>query len=93
MIQKQKKLLSLFEAEILSGHYIAPEKMTLEELYKNEWLTKYAPATYRSRPLQENINLIERRILPTYGRIKISDLKPIHVINFVEDLKKSLVND
>ncbi|SDJ20943.1 tyrosine-type recombinase/integrase [Natribacillus halophilus] len=84
-----KKELSIFESEILTDQYIRPEKMTLRQFYEREWLVKFAPTHYGSEnTLNENINIIENRILPTYGSMSLSDIKTIHVVNFVDDLKK-----
>lgn len=79
--------LTLFESEILSGHYIQPEQMTLQA-FVTEWQDKYAapkfaPDTYKNYNL-----LIASRILPMYGRMKLSEFKPIHVVNLLEDLRK-----
>lgn len=83
-----KKELAKFESEILAGQYIRPEKMTLNELYENEWKIKYAPERLGVNTLQERQRIIEKRILPPYGKMAISDFKTIHVVNFMDDLKK-----
>lgn len=84
-----KKLLSLFEAEILSGHYMKIEEvMTLSQFF-NEWVEKYANENLSPDTRQNYINIINTRILPNYGHMKLADIKPMHIVNFVNDLKKN----
>lgn len=85
-----KKMLTLFEAEILQGQYLkVEEKMTLNLFFK-EWLEKYAndPNNLSPDTRQNYINILEKRILPKYGHMKLADIKTIHIVNFVNDLKK-----
>jgi len=85
-----KKLLTLFEAEILNGQYMqVEEKMTLSVFYQDEWIEKYANENLTPDTRQNYINIINKRILPTYGHMKLADIKPMHIVNFVNDLKKS----
>jgi integrase len=85
-----KKQLTLFEAEILNGHYLKiEEKMTLSAFYK-EWLEKYANDGNNLTPdtRQNYINILNKRIIPKYGHMKLADIKTIHIVNFMNDLKK-----
>lgn len=86
-----KKQLTLFEAEILNGQYMQiEEKMTLTTFFQNEWLEKYAddPNNLTPDTRQNYINIMEKRILPKYGHMKLADIKTIHILNFINDLKK-----
>lgn len=85
-----KKKLTLFEAEILNGNYVnIEEKITLNAFFK-EWLEKYAndPINLTPDTRQNYINILKNRILPVYGHLKLTDIKTIHVLNFMNDLKK-----
>ncbi|WP_010532471.1 tyrosine-type recombinase/integrase [Lentibacillus jeotgali] len=82
-----KKKLSLFEAEILTGKYVKPEKITLNKLY-DEWLKNITEDVLSKRTKNEYVNVFEKRIKPLYGHMKLSEVKPIHVLNFVNGLKK-----
>ncbi|MBM4762750.1 tyrosine-type recombinase/integrase [Bacillus sp. B15-48] len=86
-----RKLLTLFEAEILQGQYVQiEEKMTLSRFFEKEWLEKYANDSNNLTPdtRQNYINIMEKRVLPKYGHMKLADLKTIHIVNFMNDLKK-----
>jgi integrase len=85
-----KKQLTLFEAEILNEQYIKIEdKMTLN-LFYNDWLEKYAKNEENLSPdTRENyVNILKKRILPKYGHMKLVDIKTIHIVNFMNDLRK-----
>lgn len=85
-----KRQLTLFEAEILNGQYIKiEEKMTLNSFFK-EWKEKYADDSSNLTPdtRQNYLNILNRRILPKYGHMKLADIKTIHIVNFMNDLKK-----
>src|SRR3954470_2916446 len=83
-----KHKLTLFEAEILNGQYInIEEKMTLNAFYQ-EWLEKYANDSLTPDTRQNYINILNKRILPKYGHMKLADIKTIHIVNFMNDLKK-----
>ncbi|GAK05192.1 integrase [Geomicrobium sp. JCM 19037] len=88
-ISEARKELAKFEAELLSGNYIRPENMTLHQLYEKEWATKYAPINYGSKAtLEENVKIIEKRLLPRFGHKKIKDIKTIHIVNYISELQK-----
>ncbi|MCQ6275796.1 site-specific integrase [Bacillus sp. V3B] len=82
-----KKKLTLFEAEILNGHYLKTENMTLNAFYK-EWLEKYANDALTPDTRQNYINILQKRIIPKYGHMKLADIKTIHIVNFMNDLTK-----
>ncbi len=82
-----KKQLAIFEAEILTGKYIKPERITLNDLYK-VWNENVTESDLSPRTKQEYINVYKKRIKPLYGHMKLSDIMPIHVLNFVNSLNK-----
>ncbi|MCM3528306.1 site-specific integrase [Cytobacillus oceanisediminis] len=88
-LKEAKKLLTLFEAEILTGEYFkAEDKMTLNAFFP-QWLEKHAKDTLSPDTLQNYISILQKRILPKYGHFKLEDIKTIHVVNFINDLKKN----
>lgn len=87
-MKEAKKLLSIFEAEILTGHFFkAEDKMTLSAFYP-QWLEKHAKDTLSPDTLQNYLSILKHRILPKYGHFKLEDIKTIHIVNFINDLKK-----
>ncbi len=79
-----EKQLSIFEAQILTGQYAKPERMTLKDLY-NEWDRN---VELSPRTKDDYRNVMKKRVLPKYGHMNIADIKPIHVLNFVNELQK-----
>ncbi|MFC0472503.1 tyrosine recombinase XerC [Halalkalibacter kiskunsagensis] len=82
-----KKELAKFVAEIEAGEYIAPNKMKFEA-FVEEWKVKYArkqlaPATYQNYILH-----LKNRILPTFGHQQIDQIKPLHIISFLDALNE-----
>jgi len=83
-----KKMLTIFEAEILKGKYIKVNKLaTLRDFYK-DWLEKYAQEEYSPKTLQNYINDLNTRVLPVLGHMKLAEIEPIHVVNFMNKIKK-----
>ncbi|MGP4061464.1 tyrosine-type recombinase/integrase [Halobacillus sp. H74] len=79
--------LAKFEAEILSGDYTRPTYTRLEDFYK-EWTKKFAEDHFSPRTLREYINIIEKRILPQYGHLKLAEIKPMHIVDFIDGLNR-----
>lgn len=79
-----KKQLSIFEASILRGEYAKPEKMTIDNLF-NEW-DEHVELAARTKDGYKST--IKKRVLPKYGHMNIADIKPIHVLNFLNGLQK-----
>lgn len=82
-----RRIANKFEAEVLSGKYIKPDKTKLNDFY-NDWLNKYAKYEYSPDTLQDYINILKARILPKYGDTALSDISVMHVVNFMDDLRK-----
>lgn len=85
--REAQRLLTLFEAEVYSKHIIDDTKMTVQQFY-HQWLDNYAQDHYGPRTFKDTTQTIEKRILPEIGPMKIKDVKKIHIINFINELKK-----
>lgn len=75
-----------FREEVESGEYIKPEKM-LFKAFVNEWLEKYAKNHLELRTIMAYESNLKIRILPTFGEMKLEDIKPIHIVNFLSKLE------
>lgn len=78
--------LVLFKAEVLTGIYKKPQQLTLRQFY-DDWY-KYAVNEYEPDTLRDYVNIINARVLPKYGNMKLSYIEPIHVVKFLDDLRK-----
>src|SRR5579875_1684243 len=82
-----KVLLAEFETEIYQGKYNKTRNMSLHNLY-DDCFEKYAKDALSPDTLQNYDNILKKRILPVYGHMKLSEIQTIHIINFINDLKK-----
>lgn len=78
--------LAKFRIEVESGEYITPEKMTFASFAENEWLKKFAEGRYSPKNLKNTTTILRSHILPAFGHIQINDIKPLHVVTFLNNL-------
>jgi integrase len=83
-------MLAEFELEVLGGNYIRPTT-TLNQFYL-VWLEKYAEGSLSPDTLRDYVLIFETRILPKYGHMKLSDIKTMHIVNFINDLNKPVLD-
>lgn len=76
-----------FKIEVEAGEYIAPEKMTFEFFVK-EWATKYASTHLAEKTLYTYQSNLKNRILPTFGHLRLDQIKPLHIVRFIDSLSK-----
>lgn len=86
-IREAKKLLTQFEAEILAGEYIDPQKMLLAD-FVSEWRSKYAVDHLSPTTLARYDEMIRGRILPEFGHMHLDKIKTLQVLSFLEKLKQ-----
>ncbi|MCO7177056.1 tyrosine-type recombinase/integrase [Sporolactobacillus kofuensis] len=85
-ITEARKILSDFEAEVNSGHYLKPTDITLKQFHP-KW-KEYIEGAQTPATRASNEQIMDNRILPKYGHMKLSTIKPMHIFNFVNELKK-----
>lgn len=83
-----KEELAKFIVEVKSGEYIEPEKMSLGDFVKNEWLPKFAKTNYKPSTLESYTINLNAHILPRFGDMYLDQIKTMHIVNFLDDLKK-----
>lgn len=78
--REARKELAKWLAEINEGVYIEPTGMTLEQ-YLKQWLEnriiEISPHTRRRYK-----NIVNLRIIPLLGKIRIEEIRPLHLKNF-----------
>ncbi|MFT8362965.1 MAG: site-specific integrase [Sporolactobacillus sp.] len=85
-ITEARKMLADFEAEVNSDHYLKPTDITLRQFHP-KWVD-YIKGSQTPATRASNEQIMDNRILPKYGHMKLSTIKPMHIFNFVNDLKK-----
>ncbi|MFC0271086.1 tyrosine-type recombinase/integrase [Metabacillus herbersteinensis] len=81
------KELHTFKIEVEAGQYISPEKMTLQS-FVIEWENKYAVKELSETTLVGYLSHLHNHILPTMGHMRIDQIKPIHIINMLDQIKR-----
>lgn len=81
-----EKKLAAFVTEIELGAYIAPANMNVSEfssMWKKEQKKKLAPST-----LETYTYVLDARIIPSLGYLKLDKVLPIHITDLFDGLKK-----
>jgi integrase len=76
-----------FKVEIEAGEYIAPEKIAFDAFAK-EWESKFALKHLAEKTLYTYRSNLKNRILPTFGHLKLEQIKTIHIVSFLDSLTK-----
>jgi integrase len=79
--------LAEFKREIEAGEYIKPQKMTFAELVKL-WREKYGENHLSPTVLDVYDRHLNNHIIPAIGHLIVSEIKPIHLVNFFDVLAK-----
>ncbi|WP_249308229.1 tyrosine-type recombinase/integrase [Lederbergia citrea] len=94
LLKTKKKLndyleleLAKFQMEVEAGEYIAPEKLLIKDFVK-DWENKYAIKALGEQTLETYLGHIKNHILPHFGHMRVDQLKPIHLVNWLPDIKR-----
>lgn len=83
--REAEKELAKFVTEVESGEYIAPEKMTFRA-FVEEWKIKYGEKELAPKTLATYMRYFKNRIFPYFGHMRLDEIKPFHIINFLSEL-------
>ncbi|MGE7273554.1 tyrosine-type recombinase/integrase [Brevibacillus panacihumi] len=76
-----------FRQEVEAGAYISPQKMTLAA-FVSEWQEKYAADHLARKTLNLYMACLNSRILPAMGHLRLEDIKPLHIVDFIQQISK-----
>ncbi|MBO1515674.1 tyrosine-type recombinase/integrase [Metabacillus bambusae] len=79
--------LHKFKMEVEAGEYISPEKMLLKN-FIIDWENKYAKKELSETTLANYLSHIKNHILPSLGHLQIDKIKPVHIIDFLDQMKR-----
>lgn len=88
--QKEKELerqTILFQEEVERGTYLDANKLTFEQFIA-KWLKEYAEPTLAPKTLYRYKELLNTRIIPALGSIKLSKLQPMQLTSFYNNLRE-----
>ena len=63
------------------GTYVKANRITLGE-WLRRWLRDYASMNITDRTLESYNSIVERHLVPSLGRIMLSDLQPLHIQDY-----------
>ena len=79
--------LATFEEEIRKGINVNGAKMTFSDFIKY-WQKEYAEKQLAPKTQYWYGHMLETRIIPALGHIKLMNLKPVHLMQFYDTLSK-----
>lgn len=85
--RQAEKLLAEFVTEVEKGQYIEPSKLTFAD-FVDRWLKDYGEKNLAPKTLFRYRQILETRIIPTMGHLKIEQIRPVHLIEFYNNLQK-----
>ncbi|REJ29253.1 site-specific integrase [Caldibacillus debilis] len=86
--QRQADLeLAKFVAEITGNNYFEPEKINFVEFVQKEWLP-VAEKRLSHTTLTTHIRYLNLRILPAFQYLRLDQIKPKHIIDFLRNLEE-----
>ncbi len=87
-IEKElQKQAALFENEVESGTYLDGSKITFAE-FVDRWLKDYAEQQLQPKTLHSYKEILNSRIIPAMGHVKLNKLQPNHLLQFYNNLQE-----
>lgn len=80
--------LARFVAEVTGDGYFEPEKISFTEFIKNEWTPKCAKKRLAPTTFEQYKNCVDNRILPAFQYLRLDQIKPKHIIDFLDNLEE-----
>lgn len=90
--KKSEKELAKFIAEVEKDDYIEPSKFTLQD-FAEMWIKDYAKPKLAPKTIYRYEQLLNSRINPTMGHLKISTIKPMHLVKFFSNLQEDGIRE
>lgn len=78
----------LFEKEVQNGTFLDGSRITFAEFIER-WLHDYAEKQLQPKTLHRYKEMLNTRILPALGHIKLEKLQPVHLLTFYDNLKEN----
>ncbi|WP_245605575.1 N-terminal phage integrase SAM-like domain-containing protein [Thermicanus aegyptius] len=76
-----------FKEEVEAGEYVAPAKLTFSR-FVELWKEKYADRHLERKTLYSYMVNLNTHILPSFGHFQLDQIKPLHIVDFLESLGK-----
>jgi len=85
-----EKALAKLITEIENGQVMNTKNLTFEEFIKR-WLSEYAERSLAPKTLADYKQQLEYRVIPMLGRLKLDQIKPLHLMKYYNHLRSENV--
>ena len=85
--RQAEKLLAAFVTEVENGHFVTTSKLTLKD-FVDRWLKEYGEKHLAPKTLARYKDILQKRILPAMGHLRIDKIRPIHLLEFYNNLSE-----
>ncbi len=85
--EEAEKQFILFRDEVEKGLHLDAGKITFEDFIR-KWLQDYAEHNLAPKTLFSYNDMLEKRIIPALGHIKLNKLQPNHLLKFYNNLRE-----
>ncbi len=82
-----RRMLAEFIAEIEAGEYVDPSQIKFSD-FVEEWKGKHAKKHLSPKTLENYMYPLNNFILPSLGYFRLEDIKPIHIIDYLDSLEQ-----
>jgi integrase len=87
-LEEAQKQFALFENDVKKGLYLDSGKITFEDFIE-KWLKDYAEHELAPKTLFSYKEILDSRIIPALGHIKLNKLQPTHLNEFYNNLREN----
>jgi integrase len=87
-LEEANKQWILFKDEIEKGTFLDAGKISFEDFIQ-KWLKDYAEHELAPKTLFSYKDLLDKRIIPALGHIKLNKLQPTHLTEFYNNLREN----
>lgn len=90
--REAEKLLAEFTLEIEKGLFIEPAKLTFSD-FVERWLKDYGATNLAPKTLHRYKQMLNTRILPAMGHLKVEQIRPTHLLDFYTNLQEDGIRE
>ncbi|MCL6634894.1 MAG: site-specific integrase [Peptococcaceae bacterium] len=90
--REAEKLLAEFVLEIEKGTFIEPTKLTFKD-FVERWLRDYGEKNLAPKTLFRYRQILESRVLPAMGHLKVEQIRPTHLLEFYANLQEDGIRE
>jgi integrase len=85
--EEAEKLLALFYADVVRGKIKDGSNMKFKD-YIDLWIKNYVEKELEPKTIDSYKSELKKRIVPALGHIKLRELKPLHLLDFYDNLQE-----